>query len=125
VRAQAVGWRSRFASDRVAGRTDPDYFEPLTKPSFDEAPGLTDWLFPSLSRPGEHLTTRPYGRVVDAWVTLIGLHPAGHGTHRLRRMKVALIYRRTGTLRICRLLLGHTKLERTARYLGIEQMRRW
>jgi integrase len=79
-----------------------------------------DWLVPSRSRPGEHLTTRQYGRLVDAWVALIGLDPAGYGTHSLRRTKVALIYRRTGNLRACQLLLGHTKLESTVRYLGIE-----
>ena len=79
-----------------------------------------DWLFPSRSRPGKHLTTRQYGRLVDEWVTLIGLDPAGYGTHSLRRTKVALIYRRTGNLRACQLLLGHTKLESTVRYLGIE-----
>ncbi len=80
----------------------------------------SDWLFPTRSRPGEHLTTRQYGRLVDEWVTLIGLDPAGYGTHSLRRTKVALIYRRTGNLRACQLLLGHTKLESTVRYLGIE-----
>lgn len=80
----------------------------------------SDWLFPSRSRPGEHLTTRQYGRLVDEWVALIGLDPAGYGTHSLRRTKVALIYRRTGNLRACQLLLGHTKLESTVRYLGIE-----
>ncbi|MCJ2061057.1 tyrosine-type recombinase/integrase [Methylobacterium sp. J-048] len=80
----------------------------------------SDWLFPSRSRPGEHLTTRQYGRLVDDWVALIGLDPAGYGTHSLRRTKVALIYRRTGNLRACQLLLGHTKLESTVRYLGIE-----
>jgi len=80
----------------------------------------SDWLFPSRSRPGEHLTTRQYGRLVDEWVALIGLDPAGYGTHSLRRTKVALIYRRTGNLRACQLLLVHTKLESTVRYLGIE-----
>lgn len=80
----------------------------------------SDWLFPSRSRPGEHLTTRQYGRLVDKWVALIGLDPAGYGTHSLRRTKVALIYRWTGNLRACQLLLGHTKLESTVRYLGIE-----
>lgn len=57
---------------------------------------------------------------MDEWVTLIGLDPAGYGTHSLRRTRVALIYRRTGNLRACQLLLGHTKLESTVRYLGIE-----
>ncbi|MCJ2068975.1 tyrosine-type recombinase/integrase [Methylobacterium sp. J-030] len=80
----------------------------------------SDWLFPSRSRPCEHLTTRQYGRLVDEWVTLIGLDPAGYSTHSLRRTKVALIYRRTGNLRACQLLLGHTKLESTVSYLGIE-----
>ena len=80
----------------------------------------TDWLFPSRSRPGDHLTTRQYGRLLDHWVALIGLDPAAYGTHSLRRTKVALLYKRTGNLRACQLLLGHTKLESTVRYLGIE-----
>jgi len=78
------------------------------------------WLFPSRSRPGDHLTTRQYGRLLDSWVALIGLDPALYGTHSLRRTKVVLIYTRTGNLRACQLLLGHTMLESTVRYLGIE-----
>lgn len=79
-----------------------------------------EWLFPSRSRPGDHVTTRQYGRLLDGWVALIGLDPALYGTHSLRRTKVALIYKRTGNLRACQLLLGHSKLESTVRYLGIE-----
>lgn len=82
--------------------------------------GACDWLFPSRSRPGDHVTTRQYSRLLDDWVALIGLDPALYGTHSLRRTKVALIYKRTGNLRACQLLLGHTKLESTVRYLGIE-----
>jgi len=78
------------------------------------------WLFPSRVRLGEHLQARQYSRLVDAWVQLIGLDPACYGTHSLRHSKVALVYRRTGNLRACQLLLGHTKLESTVRYLGIE-----
>lgn len=80
----------------------------------------SDCLFPSRSRPGDHLTTRQYGRLLDDWVSLIGLDPAAYDTHSLRRTKVALLYKRTGNLRACQLLLGHTKLESTVRYLGIE-----
>ena len=80
----------------------------------------SEWLFPSRSRPSDHLTTRQYGRLLDGWVALIGLDPAAYGTHSLRRTKVALVYKRTGNLRACQLLLGHTKLESTVRYLGIE-----
>ena len=79
-----------------------------------------DWLFPSRSHAGDHVTTRQYSRLVDEWVALAGLDPAAYGTHSLRRTKVALIYKRTGNLRACQLLLGHSKLESTVRYLGIE-----
>jgi len=80
----------------------------------------SDWLFPSRSHVGEHITTRQYGRLVDDWVALTGLDPAAYGTHSLRRTKVALVYKRTGNLRACQLLLGHAKLESTVRYLGVE-----
>ena len=80
----------------------------------------SDWLFPSRSRWGDHLTTRQYGRLVNEWVALIGLDLSAYGTHSLRRTKIALVYKRTGNLRACQLLLGHTKLESTVRYLGIE-----
>ena len=43
-----------------------------------------------------------------------------YGTHTLRRTKATLIYRRTKNLRAVQLQLGHTKLESTVRYLGIE-----
>ena len=79
-----------------------------------------DWLFPSRSRPGDHLTTRQYARLVAEWVAMIELEPRAYGTHSLRRTKVALLYKKTGNLRACQLLLGHRKLESTVRYLGIE-----
>lgn len=79
-----------------------------------------DWLFPSRSRPGDHITTRQYSRLVDQWVSAIGLEPKAFGTHSLRRTKVALLYKQTGNLRACQLLLGHRKIESTVRYLGID-----
>lgn len=79
-----------------------------------------DWLFPSRSRAGEHITTRQYARLVDQWVSMIELDPEGFGTHSLRRTKVALVYKKTGNIRVCQLLLGHRKLDSTVRYLGIE-----
>jgi site-specific recombinase XerC len=79
-----------------------------------------DWLFPSRSRPGQHIGTRQYARLVEKWVRMIDLEPQGYGTHSLRRTKVALVYKKTGNLRACQLLLGHRKLESTVRYLGIE-----
>jgi integrase len=84
--------------------------------------GLTseDPLFPSRIRGSAHLSTRQYARIVDTWVEQLGLDRADYGTHTLRRTKATLIYRRTKNLRAVQLLLGHTKLESTVRYLGIE-----
>src|SRR5215471_15309120 len=67
-----------------------------------------------------HLSIRQYARMVDGWVLAIGLDPAAYGTHTLRRTKASLINRRTKNLRAVQLLLGHTKMESTVRYLGIE-----
>ena len=79
-----------------------------------------DYLFPSRLAKSPHLSTRQYARIVQGWVASIGLNPATYGTHSLRRTKAALIYRKTGNLRAVQLLLGHTKLESTVRYLGVE-----
>ena len=79
-----------------------------------------DFLFPSRVHESPHLSTQQYARIVDSWVREIGLDPAAYGTHTLRRTKASLIYRRTKNLRAVQLLLGHTKLESTVRYLGIE-----
>jgi integrase len=91
---------------------------------------IDDYLVASVKRPGEYLfagrskqqclTTRQYARLVSDWIGSIGLDPSLFGTHSLRRTKATLIYRRTGNLRAVQLLLGHTKIESTVRYLGIE-----
>jgi integrase len=77
-------------------------------------------LFPSRLKASRHLSTRQYARIVKGWAASIGLDPAAYGTHSMRRTKPTLIYRRTKNLRAVQLLLGHTKLESTVRYLGIE-----
>jgi integrase len=77
-------------------------------------------LFPGRRGPDEHLTTRQYARLVSEWVSDIGLGPLKYATHSMRRTKATLIYRRTGNLRAVQLLLGHTKIESTVRYLGVE-----
>ncbi len=76
--------------------------------------------FPSRLHGSMHLSTRQYARIVDSWVRQLGLDKASYGTHTMRRTKATLIYRRTKNLRAVQLLLGHTKLESTVRYLGIE-----
>lgn len=81
---------------------------------------LENHIFPSRIHDSPHLSTRQYARIVDGWVSEISLDPANYGTHTMRRTKASLIYRRTKNLRAVQLLLGHTKLESTVRYLGIE-----
>ena len=78
------------------------------------------YLFPSRFREQPHLSTRQYARIVHAWVASAGLDSSAYGTHSMRRTKAAQIYKKTGNLRAVQLLLGHTKLESTVRYLGIE-----
>src|SRR5205814_2858787 len=79
-----------------------------------------DYLFPSRVRSSPHIGTRQYARILEGWVEELGLDPAAYGTHSIRRTKATLIYRRTRNLRAVQLLLGHTKLESTVKYLGIE-----
>ena len=79
-----------------------------------------DYLFPSRIKSSNHISTRQYARIVHKWIEMIGLETSLYGTHSLRRTKATLIYRRTKNLRAVQLLLGHTKLESTVRYLGIE-----
>src|SRR5204863_1735478 len=92
---------------------------------------VEDYLKAAHRKPGEFLlsggcgmghcmTTRQYARRISEWIASIGLDPKLFGTHSLRRTKATLIYRRTGNLRAVQLLLGHTKIESTVRYLGIE-----
>lgn len=83
-------------------------------------PTPAQYLFPSRVHASPHLSTRQYARIVDQWVASIGLDPSAYGTHTLRRTKATLIYRRTKNLRAVQILLGHSKLESTVRYLGID-----
>ena len=124
VYGHQVGSRATILQKKT-GR--PVHFE-ITKQTRDaisewiECAALGDeqFLFPSRVRRSPHLSTRQYARIVKSWIASIGLDPHAYGTHSLRRTKASLIYRRTKNLRAVQLLLGHSKLESTIRYLGIE-----
>ena len=122
---------SGYAADRASVRQKktgrPVKFEltETTRQALDDylrATGKTpgDRLFTGRGDPDRGLTTRQYARLLSGWLAGIGLDPHMFGTHSLRRTKATLIYRRTGNLRAVQLLLGHTKIESTVRYLGIE-----
>lgn len=81
---------------------------------------IEDYAFPSRVDHSRHLSTRQYARLVDEWVQAIGLRPEEYGTHSLRRTKASIIYKATGNLRAIQILLGHSKIENTVRYLGVD-----
>ena len=81
---------------------------------------LDDFVFPSRINPSGHISTRQYARLVGEWISEVGLPRKDYGTHSLRRTKAALVYKRTGNLRAVQILLGHTKIETTVRYLGVD-----
>ena len=81
---------------------------------------LNDFVFPSRVDYMGHISTRQYARLLDEWVSTVGLNKQEYGTHSMRRTKAALIYKATGNLRAIQILLGHTNIEHTVRYLGVD-----
>jgi integrase len=113
VRQKKTGRPVKFEITEPTRQAIDNYLATTTKVS-------RDFLFSGRSGKLCHLSTRQYARLVSEWIASIGLDPSLFGTHSLRRTKATLIYRRTGNLRAVQLLLGHTKVESTVRYLGVE-----
>lgn len=123
----ASGLIKTRATIRQRKTSRPVQFEitPKTQDSLEtliRTAGLTgqDYLFGSRMRSSAYLSTRQYSRIVKQWIAGIGVDPTSFGTHSLRRTKATLLYRQTKNLRAIQLLLGHSKLDSTVRYLGIE-----
>ncbi|VWX54633.1 hypothetical protein NOVOSPHI9U_690011 [Novosphingobium sp. 9U] len=81
---------------------------------------ILDFAFPSRIDYLGHLSTRQYARLVDEWVSTVGLDKREYGTHSMRRTKASMIYKATGKLRAVQIRLGHTNIENTVRYLGVD-----
>ncbi len=113
VRQKKTGRPVRFELSEQTRQAIDDYLKATNK-----RPG--EFLFTGRRDPQTNMTTRQYARLVSEWIRSAGLDPRLFATHSLRRTKASLIYRRTGNLRAVQLLLGHTKIESTVRYLGIE-----
>jgi integrase len=113
VRQKKTGRPVKFELTDQTRQAVDDYLKAASK-----KPG--EFLFTGRRSIGQCMTTRQYSRLVLEWIASIGLDPKLFGTHSLQRTKATLIYRRTGNLRAVQLLLGHTKIESTVRYLGIE-----
>jgi integrase len=113
VRQKKTGRPVRFELSEQTRQAVDDYLKASNKK-------LGEFLFTGRSGAERGMTTRQYARLVSQWIASVGLDPKLFGTHSLRRTEATLIYRRTGNLRAVQLLLGHTKIESTVRYLGIE-----
>jgi integrase len=113
VRQRKTGRPVKFELTDQTRQAVDDYLKAASKKS-------GDFLFTGRRGDGQCITTRQYARLVSEWIANVGLDAKLFGTHSLRRTKATLIYRRTGNLRAVQLLLGHTKIESTVRYLGIE-----
>ncbi len=113
VRQKKTGHPVRFEITEQTRQSLDDYMKA-------EGRQRGEYLFHGRKGSSRSLTTRQYARLVSDWVGCCGLDPSLFGTHSLRRTKATMIYKRTGNLRAVQLLLGHTKIESTVRYLGIE-----
>jgi integrase len=113
VRQKKTGRPVKFELTEATRQAVDDYLKATGK-----KPG--EYLFTGRHGPNWSLSTRQYARLLSDWLASVGLDRHLFGTHSLRRTKATLIYRRTGNLRAVQLLLGHTKIESTVRYLGIE-----
>jgi integrase len=113
VRQKKTGQPVKFEITEQTRQAVDDYLRAARKKA-------GEFLFAGRHIPGRGMSTRQYARLVSEWIASIGLDANLFGTHSLRRTKATLIYRRTGNLRAVQLLLGHTKIESTVRYLGIE-----
>jgi integrase len=113
VRQKKTGQPVRFELTEQTRQAVDEYLKAANKRP-------DEFLFTGRRGANTTMTTRQYARLVSDWIASVGLEPKLFGTHSLRRTKATLIYRRTGNLRAVQLLLGHTKIESTVRYLGIE-----
>ena len=113
IRQKKTGRPVKFEISEQTRQSIDAYLETKNKMS-------SDYLFTGRRGNDRCLTTRQYARLVSEWISLVGLDSTLFGTHSIRRTKATLIYRKTGNLRAVQLLLGHTKVESTVRYLGIE-----
>jgi integrase len=113
VRQKKTGRPVKFEITEQARQAVDRYLAHSTKTA-------NDFLFTGYRGSDRPLSTRQYARLLGKWIGGIGLDPMQFGTHSIRRTKATMIYRRTGNLRAVQLLLGHSKVESTVRYLGVE-----
>jgi integrase len=113
VRQKKTGRPVKFELTEATRQAVDDYVKATGKK-------LGHYLFTGRRGSSRSLTTRQYARLLGEWITSIGLDSHLLGMHSLRRTKATLIYRRTGNLRAVQLLLGHTNIESTVRYVGVE-----
>ena len=112
----------RKTGGRVTFSLTPYTQEAIKELIATETKGWNDALFTSQRKgKGQALTTAHYRRLVKEWIALAHLDPSRYGSHSLRRTKIALVYKKTGNLKVAQVLLGHKSIQHTQHYLGIEE----
>ena len=112
------------SGEDVTFRLQPDTRELLVRYVTEERLLQTDYLFgrtkPQAGTPRTPMTERAYAMRVDRWVAAIGLPVELYGTHSIRKVLPTHVYKNTGDIRTCQLMLGHSNVRTTQTYLGIE-----
>jgi integrase len=81
-----------------------------------------DYVFPGRGVDGRRhpMGARQLSRLLKIWIIEAGLDPSDYSLESLRRTKALHILKGTGDLQTVRALLGHARIESTARYLGLQ-----
>jgi len=109
-----------YVAKKMPDPRDSQYEDALEKWIASSGKKRADYLFSAGTSGSRPIGERQLSRLVKSWVVEAGLDPTGYGLESLRRTKALHILKGTGDLQTVRALLGHVKIESTARYLGIE-----
>lgn len=117
---ERVQWTQRKTGIDVQFEITPRTQQSLTRWIHSVPLVAKDYIFKSTRRANQSISYSYYRTIIRCWTEQLGLDPDLYGTHSMRRTKATLVYARTKNIRAVQLLLGHTKIDNTIRYLGIE-----
>lgn len=117
---ERVQWTQRKTGIDVQFEVTPRTQQSLSRWVQSSALSANDFIFQSERRNNQPISYSYYRTIIRSWAEQLGLDADLYGTHSMRRTKATLVYARTKNIRAVQLLLGHTKIDNTIRYLGIE-----
>ncbi|MBE0369063.1 tyrosine-type recombinase/integrase [Pseudoalteromonas aurantia] len=117
---ERVQWTQKKTGIEVQFEITPRTQQSISRWVQNVALQPSDYLFRSVRRVNQPISYSYYRSIIRSWAEQLGLDSDLYGTHSMRRTKATLVYARTKNIRAVQLLLGHTKIDNTIRYLGIE-----